>query len=392
MKTTENYRVTSCKMCQIWLQEFRHGLVDESVPEHPDASSSSHELPSEPRGKVVWQAQFLHSFPEGQKMRHLHEDQNNKESLQKTHWHNRTSCWKNWWLDNSRSQSSQWRLWIPIQSSICCRGTGFGYSMDSSVSVQNKNFTGNSKKLAKVLGARKEACSHLHWQFPRIWQSLWRSILKSLYVNTSPFRNIWDCWESSTQNERRYVCCTVAIRSGWKMVGRFHGMLLLSAKHTRSLVWLEDTSRKAIRRTIQRTHNSVWLDCRISPVSARDLSRLHQSGKNVLPGIFFGYVSYAEWIWKGDIVVADIEELEQRDSSEIHAWRLDAKEVSTPMSGEKFIFTIADGTVKIFGARSGSENIHFYPGPPRSRRRTRKSSRRIRRVFTTLSRLIAGWW
>ena len=25
-----------------WLQEFRHGLVDESVPEHRDASSSSH--------------------------------------------------------------------------------------------------------------------------------------------------------------------------------------------------------------------------------------------------------------------------------------------------------------------------------------------------------------
>ena len=34
-------------------QEFRHGLVDESVPEHRDASSSSHVLPSEPRAKVV---------------------------------------------------------------------------------------------------------------------------------------------------------------------------------------------------------------------------------------------------------------------------------------------------------------------------------------------------
>ena len=36
-----------------WLQEFKHGLVDESVPEHRDASSSCHELPSEPRAKVV---------------------------------------------------------------------------------------------------------------------------------------------------------------------------------------------------------------------------------------------------------------------------------------------------------------------------------------------------
>ena len=34
--------------------QFKHGLVDdESVPEHRDASSSSHELPLEPRAKVV---------------------------------------------------------------------------------------------------------------------------------------------------------------------------------------------------------------------------------------------------------------------------------------------------------------------------------------------------
>ena len=34
--------------------------------------------------------------------------------------------------------------------------------MDPGVSVQNKNFTGNPEKLAKVLGVRKEAQSHLH--------------------------------------------------------------------------------------------------------------------------------------------------------------------------------------------------------------------------------------
>ena len=36
-----------------WLQAFKHGLVDESVPDHRHASSSSHELPLEPRAKVV---------------------------------------------------------------------------------------------------------------------------------------------------------------------------------------------------------------------------------------------------------------------------------------------------------------------------------------------------
>ena len=53
-----------------------------------------------------------------------------------------------------RSQNSQWRMWIEEQSSICRGGTRFGHPMDPSISVQNQNFTGNSKKLAKVLGAR----------------------------------------------------------------------------------------------------------------------------------------------------------------------------------------------------------------------------------------------
>ena len=40
-------------MCQIATGEFKHGLVDESIPEHQDTSSSSHDLPLEPRAKVV---------------------------------------------------------------------------------------------------------------------------------------------------------------------------------------------------------------------------------------------------------------------------------------------------------------------------------------------------
>ena len=63
------------------------------------------------------------------------------------------------------------------------------------------------------------------------------------------------------------------------------------------------------------------------PVSAKDQSRLHQFGVKVLPGIFLGYALYAGGIWKGDIMVADIEELEEMDASELHARRLNAKEV-----------------------------------------------------------------
>ena len=58
----------------------------------------------------------------------------------------------------------------------------------------------------------------------------------SLYVYTTQIGNKWDCWESSAQSERRYLCSIVAIRSGWKSVGRFYGMFYLSAKHSRSLL------------------------------------------------------------------------------------------------------------------------------------------------------------
>ena len=53
-------------------------------------------------------------------------------------------------------------------------------------------------------------------------------------------------------------------------------------------------------------------------------------------------------IWKGDMMVADIEELETMDASEIYSKRLNAKEVIFPKQGE-FIFPIADGRIKTPG-------------------------------------------
>ena len=46
---------------------------------------------------------------------------------------------------------------------------------------------------------------------------------------------------------------------------------------------------------------------------------------------------------------ADIEDLEEMDASELHARRLNAKEVLTPMKGDNFIFPVADGPVKTDG-------------------------------------------
>ena len=74
------------------------------------------------------------------------------------------------------------------------------------------------------------------------------------------------------------------------------------------------------------------------PFTAKDQSRIHHFGKKVLPGLFLGYALYAVRIWKGYILVADIEELETMDASEIYSKRLNAKEVIFPKKMENIIF------------------------------------------------------
>ena len=85
------------------------------------------------------------------------------------------------------------------------------------------------------------------------------------------------------------------------------------------------------------------------PVTAKDQSRIHQFGKRALPGLFLGYALYAGGIWKGDVLVADLEELEKMDASEIYSKRLNAKEVIFPKGKGEIIFPIADGRIKTLG-------------------------------------------
>ena len=85
------------------------------------------------------------------------------------------------------------------------------------------------------------------------------------------------------------------------------------------------------------------------PITAKNKPRIHHFGKKVLPGMFLGYALYAGGIWKGDVLVADLEELETMDASEIYSKRLNAKEVIFPREKGEFIFPIADGRIKPLG-------------------------------------------
>ena len=104
------------------------------------------------------------------------------------------------------------------------------------------------------------------------------------------------------------------------------------------------------------------------PITAKDQSRIHQFGKKVLPGLFLGYALYAGRIWKGDVLIADLEELETMDASEIYSKRVNAKEVIFPKENGKFIFPIADGRIKTPWRRSRPENIHLDTAATNSRR------------------------
>ena len=81
------------------------------------------------------------------------------------------------------------------------------------------------------------------------------------------------------------------------------------------------------------------------PISAKDQSRVHQFGKKV----FLGYSLFARGSWKGDKMVADIEELETMDASEIYSEKLNATEVIFPKENGKFIFPAADGRINHSG-------------------------------------------
>ena len=104
------------------------------------------------------------------------------------------------------------------------------------------------------------------------------------------------------------------------------------------------------------------------PITAKDQSRIHQFGKQVFPGLFLGYALYAGGIWKGDVLVADLEELETMDASEIYSKRLSAKSGDISQRKRRIDFANRRWTNQTPWRRSKTENIHLDTGPPNWRR------------------------
>ena len=84
-----------------------------------------------------------------------------------------------------------------------------------------------------------------------------------------------------------------------------------------------------------------------SPITAKDQSRIHQFGKKVLSELILGYALYAGGIWKEDVLVAVLEELETMDGNLLNKTQCERGDISQK-KGE-LILSIADGRIKPLG-------------------------------------------
>ena len=157
--------------------------------------------------------------------------------VQKTQWRSRASC-KFFFgdLTTADHKCSQWNLWISKQSSICSRGAGLRHPMDPVVSVQNKNFRKHReacKSSWSQIGSLKSFPLTFLWNLAKLVKIFLGNIVRR---HPHRIRNKWDCWQNSAQSKGRHFCRIVAIRSEWKLVGRFHGMLIFNLRNVQDLL------------------------------------------------------------------------------------------------------------------------------------------------------------
>ena len=114
-------------------------------------------------------------------------------------------------------------------------------------------------------------------------------------------------------------------------------MLLSFAMCPRTPGRQENTSMSDDLENLLRPSYSIWGN---GCISSYFLRRTRQDSINPARKCYLEYFSDVHYVregmWKGDILVADIEELENSDASEIHARRLNAKGTTTPKTGEHF--------------------------------------------------------
>ena len=300
-----------------WLREFRHGLVDESVPEHRDISSSSRELALEPRAKVVSgkHSIFTH-FPKAR----------NCDICLRTKI-TRASCRKRTGTVVPRAEN--------LGDLIADRDV----LSEGSESRSNHRYDVVIQDLAKQWVQPYPCKTKTSQETQRSLQKFLEPTRKPQVIytdNSLEFGKYCEelSWNHCTSTPHRSEANGIAERAVRRIEEGTSAVLLQSGLHEKR--WADSVEFYCYLRIIQdllsdgktpyerrfgEPFDGAVIPCgakvEYHPISAEDQSRLHQFGPKVLPGIFFGYELHAGGIWKGDTLVADIEELDQMGASEI---------------------------------------------------------------------------
>ena len=175
--------------------------------------------------------------------------------------------------------------------------------MDLILSVQNKNFSGKERSLRKFLEPSEKP--------------------KVIYTDNS-FEFGKHCedlsWNHCTSTRHRSETNGTAERAVRRIKERTYAVLLQSSLDEN---WWADSvecccnlrKKTPYERRVGEPFKGPIILFRAMVeyhlISTRDLSRLHQLGKKVLPGIFLGCALIAGGFWKGDILIADLEDLKK---------------------------------------------------------------------------------
>ena len=230
---------------------------------------------------------------------------------------------------------------------MCSRGAGLGHPMDPVVSVQNKNFSGNclqkfleptrKPKVIRIDNSLEfgKACEDLSWN----------------HCTSTPHRSETNGIAERAVRRVKEGTSAVLLQSG--LDENWWADSMECYTYLRNIQDLLSDGKTPYERRLGEPIKGQIIPfgslVEYYPISAKDQSRIHKFRKKVLPGLFHGYALYAGGIWKGYILVADIEKLETMDASEIYSKRLNAKEVIFPKESGNFIFPAADGRIKLSG-------------------------------------------
>ena len=192
--------------------------------------------------------------------------------------------------------------------------------MDPVVSVQNKNFSGSTKELASSR-SRMGSIKSFALTIPRILAKPVKIFLESLYVYTTQIGLLKERCAELKKAPLLYCCNQVWMKIGGQILWNataicetFKISCLMGKPDTRDVLGNHSKDRSFrlvhclsitlfLRKTSQESINlerKSYLDCSLDTLCTRR-------------------------IWEGDTMVADFEELEAMDASEIYSKRLNVK-------------------------------------------------------------------